>query len=87
MGTTTGTYATSKNGSFSIISTVTAHKTSVHDTFVETGSVDAYANGVSVGIDKVVALKAAHHGRAVLEGALIVASAGILPRNAIDVFL
>jgi len=42
---------------------------------------------MTVDIHKVMTLEAANHGRTVLEGALVVASASILPGDAIDVFL
>ena len=87
VATTTGTYAASKNRSLNIFLAITAHQTSVHDTFVEAGGINADADGVPISIDKVVALEAAHHGRAVLECTLIVACAGILLGNSIDVFL
>jgi len=42
---------------------------------------------MTVDIHKVMTLEAANHGRTVLEGALVVAGASILPGDAIDVFL
>jgi hypothetical protein len=83
----TASQSSSHNRSFSVVSGSATHQAPVHYTLVEAGGIDADIDGVAVGVDKVVTLEAADHGGAVLEGALVVAGAGILLGDAIDVLL